>query len=80
MTGVIRSVGPANAILVELDHPEGCRQMYYDILRNDCYDVVSDACPSATDVSFQQNNCFNYANSINNNYNFNLFLFFNLFR
>lgn len=51
VTGVIRSVGPSNAILVELDHPEGTRQMYYDILGNGKYDVVSDASPSVNDVS-----------------------------
>lgn len=51
VTGVIRSVGPANAVLVELDHPEGSRQMYYDILANGRYDVVSDASPSVNDVS-----------------------------
>lgn len=54
VTGAIRSVGPANAILVELDHPEGCRQMYYDILGNGRYDVVSDAVPSANDVSCER--------------------------
>lgn len=54
VTGVIRSVGPSNAILVELDHPEGTRQMYYDILGNGKYDVVSDASPSVNDVSARE--------------------------
>lgn len=51
VTGVIRSVGTANAIFVELDHPEGCRQVYYNILGKGRDDVVSDASPSANDVS-----------------------------
>lgn len=55
VTGAIRRVEDSNAILVELDHPEGCRQMYYDILGNGRYDVVSDASPSVNEVSNEDN-------------------------
>lgn len=52
VAGSIRSIGAHNSVLVELDHPEGSRQMYYDILGNGRFDVVSDASPSVNDVSY----------------------------
>lgn len=49
--GVIRSSDIANSVLVELDHPEGQREIYHDIFSSGRFDVISDASPSISDVS-----------------------------
>lgn len=54
VAGVIRSVDPNNEILVEFDHPEGTQQMYNEVLTTGRYDVISDASPSASDVSTKE--------------------------
>lgn len=50
--GVIRTSDIPNSVLVELDHPEGQRELYQDIFGSGKFDVISDASPSVTDVSF----------------------------
>lgn len=50
--GVIRRTSDIpNSVLVELDHPEGQRELYHDIFSSGRYDVISDACPSLSDVN-----------------------------
>jgi hypothetical protein len=49
--GVIRPVAVKNSILVEFDHPEGCKQVYNDIFMTGRFDIISDASPSISDVS-----------------------------
>ncbi len=50
--GVIRTSDIPNSVLVELDHPEGQREFYHDIFGSGKFDVISDASPSLSDVSF----------------------------
>lgn len=49
-TGFIKASEIANSIVVEFDHPEGSRQIYYDVFGAGRYDVISDASPTANDV------------------------------
>lgn len=50
-TGIIRSVERSNAVIVEFDHPEGSQITYYDVFGSGRFDIISDASPSANDVS-----------------------------
>lgn len=50
-TGIIHSMDGPNSIIVEFDHPEGCQKIYGDVFENGRYDIISDASPSANDVS-----------------------------
>lgn len=58
-TGIIRAAEIANSIVVAFDHPEGSRQTYYDVFGGGRFDVISDASPSASDVSMVLNENLN---------------------
>lgn len=51
--GIIRNAGDVapNSIRVEFDHPEGSRRVYSDVLGAGLYDVISDASPSAHEIT-----------------------------
>lgn len=51
VSGIIKSVDPSNTILVEFDYPEGTQQSYYDVFSRGRFDIISDASPSAGDIT-----------------------------
>lgn len=51
VSGITRTTDISNAVIVEFDHPEGQQQIYQDVFGTGRYDIISDACPSASDVS-----------------------------
>lgn len=51
VAGCIRTAISHNSVLVELNHPEGTTQVYTDVLDSGRFNVISDACPSNSDVS-----------------------------
>lgn len=51
VSGITRTTDISNAVIVEFDHPEGQQQIYQDVFGSGRFDIISDACPSASDVS-----------------------------
>ncbi|XP_039437834.1 putative transcription factor capicua isoform X3 [Culex pipiens pallens] len=49
-SGVIRSSSSSNTVTVQFDYPEGSTQTYGDVFGAGRYDIIDDACPSASDV------------------------------
>uniref|UniRef100_T1HAN5 HMG box domain-containing protein n=1 Tax=Rhodnius prolixus TaxID=13249 RepID=T1HAN5_RHOPR len=51
LPGVIRQAGPNGEVWVELDHFQGNLVIFTDVLNSGKYDIISDASPSAGQVS-----------------------------
>lgn len=51
VSGITRTTDVTNAVIVEFDYPEGQQQIYQDVFGTGRFDIISDACPSASDVS-----------------------------
>lgn len=49
-SGVIRSTPSPSTVVVQFDYPEGSVQKYDDVFGAGRYDIIDDACPSASDV------------------------------
>lgn len=50
--GVTRPTNSPNAVLVELDFPEGQQQLYPDIFGSGKFDVIGDAPPCLNEVCY----------------------------
>ncbi|XP_055541968.1 putative transcription factor capicua isoform X2 [Wyeomyia smithii] len=49
-SGVIRASSSSSTVIVQFDYPEGSQQVYGDVFGAGRYDIIDDACPSASDV------------------------------